>query len=210
FPAGEVVATLTKTGEGAKDAYEVKATGASRGFVSLLYTVHDEFSSVFDPRTVCSESISKKISEGRRRKDTRIVFDGARKLAILDERDLAAQGAPAKHAENAIPGCVQDVVSAFYFIRRQPLRVGEQIHRPFPRDTLRTTPEPKGSAPRAPAGSLLIPAACRLYPWARRRSTSGPQVRKGGLTRGDTSPPAAAGIATDRAGRRFALCQEKG
>ena len=131
FPAGEVVATLTKKGEGAKDAYEVKATGASRGFVSLLYTVHDEFSSVFDPHTVCSESISKKISEGRRRKDTRIVFDGARKLAILDERDLAAQGAPAKHAENAIPGCVQDVVSAFYFVRRQPLRVGEQIRLPI-------------------------------------------------------------------------------
>ena len=131
FPAGEVVATLTKTAEGAKDAYEVKATGASRGFVSLLYTVHDEFSSVFDPRTVCSESISKKISEGRRRKDTRIVFDGARKLAILDERDLAAQGAPAKRAENAIPGCVQDVVSAFYFVRRQPLRVGEQIRLPI-------------------------------------------------------------------------------
>src|SRR2546422_5469377 len=62
FPAGEVVATLTKKGEDAKDAYEVKATGTSRGFVSLLYTVHDEFTSVFDPHTVCSESISKKIN----------------------------------------------------------------------------------------------------------------------------------------------------
>jgi hypothetical protein len=131
FPAGQVVATLARTGQGAKDAYEVKAAALSKGFVSLLYTVHDEIRSVFDPATACSESISKNINEGRRHKDTRIVFDSARRLAILDERDLATQAAPTKHAENQIPACVEDVVSAFYFIRRQRLRVGQQIRLPI-------------------------------------------------------------------------------
>ncbi|PYV24460.1 MAG: hypothetical protein DMG24_11420 [Acidobacteria bacterium] len=131
FPAGELVATLTRSGQGAKDAYEVKATAQSKGFVSLLYTVQDEFRSVFDPHTLCSQSLSKKVNEGRRHKNTQIVFDSARKLAILDERDLATQGAPPKHAENAAPACVEDVISAFYFIRRQPLRVGEQIRLPI-------------------------------------------------------------------------------
>src|SRR5437667_5636255 len=70
FPAGELVATLTRSGQGAKDAYEVKATAQSKGFVSLLYTVQDEFRSVFDPHTLCSQSLSKKVNEGRRHKNT--------------------------------------------------------------------------------------------------------------------------------------------
>ena len=131
FPAGTVTATLTRTGQGAQDPYQVSAVAQSRGFVSLLYGVQDEFRSFFDPETGCSARISKKISEGRRHKETEIVFDSARKRAILDERDLGKPGSPAKHAENEIPPCVEDVVAAFYYLRRQPFRVGEQIRLPI-------------------------------------------------------------------------------
>ena len=131
FSAGQVVATLLKTGAGAKGTYEVKATAQSRGFVSLLYNLQDEFDSYFNPDTLCSASISKRVNEGRRHKNTRIVFDGARKLAVLDEHDLAVKDAPPKHAESEIPACVQDVISAFYFVRRQPLRVGQEIRLPI-------------------------------------------------------------------------------
>ena len=131
FPAGQVVATVLRSGEPARDSYEAKATAQSRGFVSLLYNVRDEFDSFFDPQTACSESISKRINEGRRHKSTRIVFDPKRKLAVLDERDLAAKDSPAKHDENAIPSCVQDVVSAFYFVRRQPFQVGHEVRLPI-------------------------------------------------------------------------------
>ena len=131
FSAGQVVASLSRFREGSKDSYEAKATAQSRGFVSLLYNLQDEFHSFFNPETLCSESISKRINEGRRHKNTRIVFDSARKLAVLDEQDLAVKGAPAKHVESEIPACVQDVVSAFYFVRRQPLRVGQEIRLPI-------------------------------------------------------------------------------
>jgi len=130
FPAGQIVATLVRFGEPTQDSYEVKATAQSRGFVSLLYNVQDEFDSFFNPSTSCSESITKRINEGRRHKNTRIVFDRTRKLAVLDERDLAGKDSPAKHDENQIPACVQDVVSAFYFVRRQPLRVGREVTLP--------------------------------------------------------------------------------
>ncbi|HKS96886.1 MAG TPA: DUF3108 domain-containing protein [Terriglobia bacterium] len=131
FPAGQVSGTILKVTRGSKELYEVKAAAQSRGFVSLLYTVEDEFDSFFDPETLCSDSLQKRINEGRRHKNTRIVFDSARKLAILDEQDLAAKGAPTKHAENEIPACVHDVVNAFYFMRRQPLRVGQEIRLPI-------------------------------------------------------------------------------
>jgi len=131
FPGGQATATISKVAQGSKELYEVKATAQSRGFVSLLYTVQDEFDSFFNPETLCSDSLQKRINEGRRHKNTRIVFDGARKLALLDERDLATKGAPTKHAENEIPACVHDVVNAFYFVRRQPLRVGQEIRLPI-------------------------------------------------------------------------------
>jgi hypothetical protein len=130
FPAATVSATLRSVGEGSKDAFEVTTTANSQGFVSLLYNVENEFHSIFDPQTTCSQRILKKINEGRRHKDTRIVFDSARKLAILDERDLNKPNDPPKHAENQIPGCVEDIVTAFYFLRRQDFEVGKSIRVP--------------------------------------------------------------------------------
>ena len=127
FPAGQLVATLSQAGGSSGDPYEIKAVARSKGFVSLLYQVHDEFHSVFDPTNICSLQISKSIQEGRRRKETRVVFDSQRKLAILDERDLSKPGDPPKHAETETPGCVTDLVTAFYYLRAQPMQVGQQI-----------------------------------------------------------------------------------
>jgi hypothetical protein len=130
FRAGEVNAALRSVGEGSNDAYEVTTTARSQGFVSLLFNVNNEFRSLFNPETLCSERIMKKINEGRRHKDTLIVFEKVRNLALLDERDLTKPDAPAKHAENEIPPCVEDVVSAFYYLRRQHLEVGHTIELP--------------------------------------------------------------------------------
>jgi Protein of unknown function (DUF3108) len=128
FPAGRVAATLLDSGTGPAQEYEVKTTAESKGFVSLLYDVEDEFHSFFDPRTLCSERVTKKVSEGRRHKETQIRFDYGRKLAILDERDPTNLNAPPKHDEKSIPSCVEDVVSAFYYLRSQPLQVGQKIN----------------------------------------------------------------------------------
>jgi hypothetical protein len=127
FRAGEVVAKLRKVGEGAAEAYEIDTSARSQGFASVLFRVQDEFQALINPQTLCSRQISKKVSEGRRRKETKIVFDRAERMAILDERDLATPNAAPKHAENAIPPCVEDIVTAFYFLRQQSLRVGQNL-----------------------------------------------------------------------------------
>jgi hypothetical protein len=130
FRAGEVTATVQSDNGGPNDAYQVTTTARSQGFVSLLFDVNNEFRSFFSPQTLCSQRIVKKINEGRRHKDTLIVFDRIRNLALLDERDLSMPNAPAKHAENEIPPCVEDVVTAFYYLRRQHLEVGHTIELP--------------------------------------------------------------------------------
>ena len=128
FRAGTVSTTLRREGQGSKDHYVVTTSAQSQGFVSLLFTVQNEFRSFFNPQTLCSERISKKINEGRRRKETEIVFDSQRKLAILDERDLTKPQDPLKHAENAIPSCVEDVVTAFYYLRSQDFQIGKPLY----------------------------------------------------------------------------------
>ena len=130
FAAGTVSATLQSEGQESKDHYTVTTTARSQGFVSLLFDVQNEFRSFFDPRTLCSERISKKINEGRRHKETEIVFDSQRKRAILEERDLTKPNDPLKHAENEIPNCVEDVVTAFYYLRRQDFQIGKPLHLP--------------------------------------------------------------------------------
>jgi hypothetical protein len=130
FPAGRVSATLRREGPPSKDDYTVTTTAQSQGFVSILFNVQNEYRSFFNPQTLCSERISKKIMEGRRHKETEIVFDSKRKLAVLEERDLAKPNDPVKHAENEIPGCVEDVVTAFYYLRGQDLQIGHPIHLP--------------------------------------------------------------------------------
>ncbi|HEY6290531.1 MAG TPA: DUF3108 domain-containing protein [Terriglobia bacterium] len=130
FDAGEVTAALQQASNGAQDDYEFVTTARSHGFVSVLYNLDDEFRSRFNPDTLCSGGISKRVVEGHRRKQTDIVFDRTRELAILDERNLAKPNEPAKHDQHPIPSCVQDVVSAFYFLRSQPMKVGDRITMP--------------------------------------------------------------------------------
>jgi hypothetical protein len=131
FPAGEVTATLQQADGSSPGTYEVMTRAQSQGVVSLLYRVDNEFRSLFDPRTFCSQQIHKTINEGRRHKDTRIIFDTAKRVAVLDERDLSKPDAPPKHAENEIPPCVSDVITAFYYVRGQSLHVGEQLRLPI-------------------------------------------------------------------------------
>jgi Protein of unknown function (DUF3108) len=128
FYAGQVVAKLEKDDDDPGDDYDVTATATSAGFASLLYKVQDHFRSVLDPQTLCSRGIQKTVNEGRRHKKTDIVFNSSRRVAILDERDLSKPRDPVKHKENPIAACTQDVVSAFYYLRSQPMHVGEKIH----------------------------------------------------------------------------------
>src|SRR5579875_486700 len=130
FPAGEVVSSIKQAGSGLGDPYEIDTAARSTGFVSLLFNTDDHYQSIIDPNPLCSREISKTVNEGRRHKDTRIVFDSARKLALLTERDMSRSDHPVKRAQNAIPACVEDIVAAFYALRRAPLHVGSQLDIP--------------------------------------------------------------------------------
>ncbi len=128
FTAGRVVATLVGSDQDGSAPSEIITTARSQGFASLLFKVQDEFDSFFNPRTLCSQRITKKVSENNRHREINIIFNPDRGVAVQDERDLNTPNAPPKHVENKISGCVEDIVTAFYFLRHQSLRVGQDIH----------------------------------------------------------------------------------
>lgn len=130
FRAGVVTTNLHTIQEKDHEAYEITATALSEGFVNVLFAVNNVFRAVSDPETLCSQGITKKVSEGRRQKDTHITFDYTRKLALLDERDLTQPKAPPKHQEFEIPPCTEDIVTAFYYLRRQRMEIGHNIELP--------------------------------------------------------------------------------
>jgi Protein of unknown function (DUF3108) len=94
----------------------------SAGVVNALYKVQDRFESFFDPRTFCSQRVSKHSEEGSHSHQTELHFDYARKKSVFDEKNLKT--GEQKHVENDLPGCVTDVVGGFYYLASLPLQPG--------------------------------------------------------------------------------------
>jgi Protein of unknown function (DUF3108) len=125
FNAG--TATLRLDQEG--DQGHISGTADAAGAVALLYHVSDRYNSVFDLSSFCSRGITKKMEEGSRRVNAKIDFDYERSKAVLDQKNL--RKGDSKHVENEIPGCVTDVLSAFYYVGSLPLEPGKTVSFPL-------------------------------------------------------------------------------
>lgn len=168
FTAGVVRVTMNSAGTQRK----VSSSADSTGFVNALYSVHDRFEALFDPRTFCSQLIAKHAEEGSRKRDTQIYFDYAQHKSILDEKNLKDHAT--RHAENDIPPCVTDTVTAFYYIASKPLRPGDVYAFPVSEGGMTTEVRARVEAwehVKVPAGSY---EAVRVV----AEPTSGPQQKK--------------------------------
>jgi hypothetical protein len=100
---------------------EFFVTGRSAGLVDKLFPVHDTVQSVFDPLIMESLSYSLRQSHGRRKVRRELVFDHARKKAVITLND----GAPESFD---IPDSVQDALSSLYYLRTiEDLTVGKAV-----------------------------------------------------------------------------------
>jgi len=125
FNAGTATLHLEQHGE------QGRVTGAAdaAGAVALLYHVRDRYESVFDASTFCTKSLAKNMEEGLRRVNLTINFDYQHGKAVLDQKNL--KKGDSKHAENDIPGCATDVLSAFYYVGSLPLQPGKTFSFPL-------------------------------------------------------------------------------
>lgn len=130
FSAGKARMSLAHESADEKPAWRATVEAHSTGFVSRLYKVNDVFRSTFQNGALCSDEIVKTIHEGSRHREVRIEFQKERRMAVLTETDLARQNAPVRQAENPIPACAFDVISALYYVRTQKLEPGHSFQMP--------------------------------------------------------------------------------
>jgi hypothetical protein len=114
----QVTALTTRNG---RPAYQIDATGGSNDFLSKFYPIRDVVKSYLDAETLQPLQFEKDQREGRYRAHEVVTFDYQRNIATY--RSLLNGSLK----EVPIEAGVQDLVSAVYWLRRQPIVVGTPL-----------------------------------------------------------------------------------
>lgn len=123
-------AELLITGEAehkGRKAYRIVFKAQSSGILARLFssmTIDDEFVFLSEPDTFCTFSVSKKIREGKRKRQIDVEYLRDSSQLHIRELDEAVTPAVVKKdlVKEDIPSCVQDPLSALYFLRGIPLK----------------------------------------------------------------------------------------
>jgi hypothetical protein len=100
----------------------------STGLVSKLFRVNDDYTTNVRPG-FCAVDSYMKSEEGRRRRETRVTYDGETRKAAYLEKDLN-KNTVLKQDQIDIPPCVHDVVGGLYQLRTLHLEPGEHTQVP--------------------------------------------------------------------------------
>ncbi len=125
--AGEIEVVLSGEAEyKGKKALKILFNAHSSGSLAKLagLQVEDEFVFFAEPETFCSYGASKKVREGKRKRQIEIEYLREKKQLLFREMDESADPPKIHRNEirNDIPECVQDPFSAIYCFRTKNLR----------------------------------------------------------------------------------------
>ena len=112
---------------------ELKAEAVSKGFFPALFglKVRDRYNSLVDPTDFGLRATTKLLDEGKVRREQKSVVDREAGRVTYTDRDLANEKTAPKIKEKPSPSWVQDLLSAIYFVRTQPLREGDVLTVPI-------------------------------------------------------------------------------
>jgi Protein of unknown function (DUF3108) len=131
---GDVQLTVANANPAAQDAkLTLKAELTSKGFFPKLFgiKVHDTYSSIVSAQDMGLSESHKSIEEGNNRREQKSLIDRAAGRVTVTERNLADKKAEPKIKEASSPAWIQDILSATYFVRTQPLNEGDVIEIPI-------------------------------------------------------------------------------
>ncbi|HVO96789.1 MAG TPA: DUF3108 domain-containing protein [Bryobacteraceae bacterium] len=100
----------------------------SAGMVSTLFKVEDAYGVNYD-EPFCATSSTLDAKEGKRHRETHVLYDRANNKASSVERDLL-KNVVLHTYEVAIPNCVHDVLGALISVRQIPLSPGQTAQLP--------------------------------------------------------------------------------
>ena len=109
--------------------YLLKFTGdiSSKGFFSKLFNLRfrEQIESIVEPASFTVQNTKRIDEQGKRARISETIYvDGK---AVWTESDPNDPSRPQRKAEAAFAGRVQDVLSAIYYLRTQPLEVGKSF-----------------------------------------------------------------------------------
>jgi len=107
--AGTATVILQRSGS----LEHLRASADTSGVVNKIYAVHDTFGADIEPRTFCTQQISKHSEEGSRRIERQVHFNYQTDKSHMDESNLKTGNR--RQAEFDIPPCVTDVIGAFFY-----------------------------------------------------------------------------------------------
>ena len=117
--------TLSRDTLEGKPVYHAKGFGETTGFARWFFKVEDYYESYFDEVTGAPYRFIRNINEGGYTKDVEIRFDHEKKMAHVNNKKKK------KKASFPIEENVQDLISAFYYLRNfydtSTLKEGEDI-----------------------------------------------------------------------------------
>lgn len=109
--------------------YLLKFTGdvSSKGFFSKLFNLRfrEQIESIVEPASFTVQKTKRIDEQGKRARISETIYRDGK--AVWTETDPNNPSRPQRKAEAAFAGRVQDVLSAIYYLRTQPLEVGKSF-----------------------------------------------------------------------------------
>jgi hypothetical protein len=114
-------------GDSKPDALTFSADVSSKGFFARLFNLkfRERVESIVEPISFTVQKTTILDEQGKRVRTTESTFDASKGRMIWTSRDPNNPAAEPRHAIAEFSGQLQDVLSAIYFIRTQPLEVGK-------------------------------------------------------------------------------------
>jgi hypothetical protein len=125
--AGDAKFTWTSLSNAPMGASEVRLHLESKGLVSRLFHVNDDYTSMLGPN-FCAQNTFLVAHEGNRNRETRVTYDAQRRQADYLEKDLTKNTTTTHQVE--IPPCVHDVLGALMVLRTLRLEPGKTAQIP--------------------------------------------------------------------------------
>ncbi|HEY0404597.1 MAG TPA: DUF3108 domain-containing protein [Pyrinomonadaceae bacterium] len=101
----------------------------TKGILRKLFGLnfHQRIESTVEPASFSVLQTNKIDEQGKRQRISEAVFDRQAGKVVWTERDPNDPNRPPRIVTNQLSGAVQDIASAFYFLRTQPLALGQSF-----------------------------------------------------------------------------------
>jgi hypothetical protein len=129
FSANRTQFSSTTSTNNIPDALHFVIDAESRGILRKLFRIdfHQHVESTVELQSFSVLRTTKLDEQGKRKRTSEAVFDKSSGKVVWTERDPNDPTREPRVVTNEMNGAVQDIASAFYYLRTQPLEVGKSF-----------------------------------------------------------------------------------